>query len=540
MTHPSPLSTFGKRLHSCSSVRIAALLGTAFILTSTFSSADELDLLLNPTRDSRLLSDEEAKKAWNDVVDAFRRNDMAQAVDFGKKFLDGNYRSTPYQVLGAKVMINLATEADGVTTSNKNSIGKLDGVMAERAQITAKYNALLEAIRTADTTINRLTSNRTRAVQQGTAAHRECVRCAQIIEQANAELELLKPQIEKNKEETLETRTRLSSETKSDILRLLDMLIEANELEAAFAITNVYLRKTGEDLDIAKKQQDVIRLREIHDKAIKIAKIIVDQQRPLVEGKNFWAAKNSAEKALAKVRQQASDVDLVRMVEQMVGRDELRVEASISKADEETEAIISLAEIDPAKARSLLEGLGSRYPDHPRLDVLRLRISAQQSQDMKGKMAELLSSIETLADSDPEGAVAMLASLDPEKIDPVERMSMQARISTAANKSVSALLAKAERTLEEVKTKIGGEVAEVVAAQVEQLRNDKGDTLELSAASVIRAKIDRSEEIPEARATVEGLSKSLAMVSKLKITTQQEILLKALTSEVRMLRAALR
>lgn len=539
MTSPAPLSALRKGFHNFSSARLALVLAPAYLLASALSPADELDLLLNPTRDARSLTDEEAKNAWNNVVDAFRRNDMAQAVDLGKKFLDGNHKANPYQVLGAKVMINLATETQGITTSSKGSTDKLDSVMTERAQITAKYNSLLEAIRNANATIDRLTSYRTQPVQQGTAAHRECVRNAQIIDQANAELEILKPQIEKNKREATETRSQLSTETKAEVTRLLDMLMEANELEAAFAITNVYLRKVGEDLDIAKRQQDVIRLQETKDKATKIANVIIDQQKAQVQAKKYWAAREGVEKSLAKVRQQAGDPSLVRMVEQMVGRDDLGVNASIAKADEETEAVIALAEIDSRKADSLLEDLRSRYPDHPRIEVIRLKLSAQQSQDMKGKMSELLSSIESLAESDPEGAVAMLASLDPEKIDPVEKMSMQVRISEAANKSVSALLAKSERSLENVKEKIGGEVAEVVATQREKIKSNKSDSLEYSASQAIRAKIDRSAEIPEAKATLEGISKSLAVISKLKITSQQEIILQGLATEARILSAAL-
>ncbi len=46
---------------------------------------------------------------------------------------------------------------------------------------------------------------------------------------------------------------------KNDTMKLLDMLTEAGEIEAAFAIANVYTRVSGSDLDIAKKQQDVIR-----------------------------------------------------------------------------------------------------------------------------------------------------------------------------------------------------------------------------------------------------------------------------------------
>lgn len=516
------------------------VLATLIACAPALSRADTLDDLLSPKTDVSSLRDRDAAKAWNEVVDAFRRNDMASAASLGQKFLEQDFKATPYQVLGVKIMINLADEKAQVTSSNKDSKGSLDIIMAERAQITAKYQALLETIRAADAVIDRLTYRRTQPVQEGTAAYRECVRNASIIERANAELEILKPQIERNKQAALEVNSKLTTETKSDILRLLDMLLEADELEAAFAITNVYLRKAGEDLDVAKRQQDVIRLREVHEKAVKIAAAIHEQQRPLLSGKKYWAARDTREKSLEKVRQQAGDEDLIRMVVRRVSLDEAGVDSAISRAESETKVLLELAAVDPKKAEAQLAMLAAEYPDHPELSTLRTRISISDSVAMKGKMSDLLASIEALAESDPDQALTLLAGIREDQMDDIERASISARIAAAANKAITSCLSRAEKSLEEVKAKVGGEVAEVVAAEMAKVRNQDGDFVELTSSGIIRARIDRSADLPEAKATLEGVSRSLTLISAQRTSTQQRITLEALRTETRLLLAALK
>ncbi len=76
--------------------------------------------------------------------------------------------------------------------------------------------------------INKLTNNRTPGVQAGTQAYRECARAAQEMEQARLAMEAMKPEIEANK---------LKDGLKKGTLKLLDILTEAGEIKAAFAVT---------------------------------------------------------------------------------------------------------------------------------------------------------------------------------------------------------------------------------------------------------------------------------------------------------------
>lgn len=271
------------------------------ILLAGGLTADELDELLAPDKDEAKLVEEGATEAWNHVVDAFRRNDLAKAKELGTAFLAADHKTSPYQVLGVRVMMDLANADDPTVTRDVALTGEMQRLMAERNALRTKYANLQAIVKDADARIDRLTSNRTRAVQAGTQAHRECMRAAQQIEQANAAMEAMKPEIAANKEKVGDVEVNANLNLKGDALKLLDMLIEADEIEAAFAITNVFLRVAGNDLDVAKKQQDVIRLREDQQKAGKLVAAISAELEPLIAAGKGEEAQDKLETMIAKV-----------------------------------------------------------------------------------------------------------------------------------------------------------------------------------------------------------------------------------------------
>jgi len=256
--------------------------GLFFIMAGIPLPAEDLNDLLKPSGTTAQLVDGSATESWNGVVDAFRRNDLVKARNLGEAFLDANHKTSPYQLLGVRVMMDLANAENPAITRDVALTGEMRRLMADRDSLRAKYWMLQRVVQDADARINKLTSNRKVPVQAGTAAYRECVRAERQIAQANAEMAAMKSAIEANKEKVGRIEVGVSENLKSDTLELLDMLIEASEIEAAFAITNVFTRVVGSDLDVAKKQQDVIRLREDREKAEKIVSAITDEIDALV------------------------------------------------------------------------------------------------------------------------------------------------------------------------------------------------------------------------------------------------------------------
>jgi len=295
MSSVSPLRT--KILCICYALPVA-------LLTPVLAASD-IDDLLAPSKDGVKLVDQGATEAWNGVVDAFRRNDLAKAKELGAAFMAADHKTSPYQVLGVRVMMDLANAENPSVTRDVGLSGEMKRLMSERDALRAKFADLQRIAQAADARINKLTNNRTQAVQAGTAAHRECVRAAQELDQANAAMEAMKPEIAANKEKVGKVEVGASQNLKNDTLQLLDMLVEAGEIEAAFAITNVFVRVAGSDLDVAKKQQDVIRLREDQQKAEKLVAAITAEIDPLIIMGKGAEAQTKLDTILAKI--EASD-----------------------------------------------------------------------------------------------------------------------------------------------------------------------------------------------------------------------------------------
>ncbi len=413
--------------------RLASLLLTLALLATLLPgtlSADDLDDLLKPANSDAKLVDDSATEAWDGVVDAFRRNDLAKASELGAAFLNGNYKTSPYQLLGVQVMMDLAKAENPTVTRDVGLSVEMKRLMAERDTLRAKYSNLQRVAQAADARINKLTSNRTQGVQAGTQAHRECLRAAQEMEQANAAMEAMKPEIDTNKLKVGNVEVGVNQNLKSDTLKLLDMLVEADEIEAAFAVANVFTRVAGSDLDVAKKQQDVVRLRELQAKAASIAKVIEGKQQPLVQEKRYWEALSTGEQSLSKV-QQAGDKDLARLVAAKLTIDPLSIKRTIAKAESESKALRELARVDALKAKSMLKDFRSNYPDFPEMETLAINVEGERSGEAKGKTADLLRSVEDLADTDPKQAREILASLGPDDVDPIDRRTLETRITNA-------------------------------------------------------------------------------------------------------------
>ncbi len=289
-----------RRLKSlCVSIAFPAIMMTGVMY------ADDLDDLLAPTKSGAGLVDDSAIEAWNGVVDAFRRNDLVKARELGAAFLDAKHKTSPYQLLGVQVMMDLANVDNPTVTRDVGLTSEMKRLMSERDALRTKYANLQRMVQDADARINKLTNNRKQGVQPGTAAYRECARAAQEIQAASAEMAAMQSAIEANKVKVDKVEVGANENLKNDTLKLLDMLIEADEIEAAFAITNVFTRVAGNDLAVAKKQQDVIRLQEDQRKAARIVTIVTTEIDPLITAGKGEEAQTRLETMIVKV--EASD-----------------------------------------------------------------------------------------------------------------------------------------------------------------------------------------------------------------------------------------
>ncbi len=524
-------------LHHLKSLCLYAAL-PATLMTGALS-ADDLDDLLAPADAGVKLVDDSSTEAWTGVVDAFRRNDLAKAKMLGAAFLEGNHKTSPYQLLGVQVMMDLANAENPTVTRDVGLSGEMKRLMSDRDALRTKYANLQRVAQEAEARINKLTNNRTQAVQAGTAAYRECARAAQQIDQAGAEMEAMKSEIEANKVKVGNVEVGANENLKNDTMKLLDMLTEAGEIEAAFAIANVYIRVAGSDLDIAKKQQDVIRLRELQTKAGSIAKAIEGKQKAMVDQKRYWEALTVGEQSLSKVNQ-AGDKDLARLVSAKLSIDPLSIKRTISKAESESKALRELARVDALKAKAMLKDFRSKYSDFPEMETLSIAVEGERSGEMKGKVADLLRSVEDLADNDPKQASEILAGLSPDDIDPIDRRALETRISNAARKTIASSIGGMETILSEVKSKLGGEVLQILANGKVKTESSLSLSSQTKVAADIKMKIDQSAELPEVRASLTRLAATITGVTAMNPSASQLTQINGIKAEVDVLRLAVK
>jgi hypothetical protein len=318
------------------------------ILMTGVLSADDLDDLLTPTGTETKLVDDSSTEAWTGVVDAFRRNDLAKAKELGAAFLAADHKTSPYQLLGVQVMLDLANAENPAVTRDVGLTVEMKRLMSERDALRTKYANLQRAVQAADARINKLTANRTQAVQAGTAAYQECARAAEQIQLASAEMEAMKPEIEANKVKVGKVEVGTNENLKTDTMKLLDMLIEADEIEAAFAITNVFIRVAGSDLDVAKKQQDVIRLREDQKTADKIVSAIAAEIEPLAAAGKGEEAQTRLKTMIAKVETSGQSDSVKKMT--LVKLKVLGLKVGSAKASEERDHAVAARRESEAKA----------------------------------------------------------------------------------------------------------------------------------------------------------------------------------------------
>lgn len=413
------------------SVSCVALFGACVPLTK----ASSLEDLLVPKSEKIQISSENANAAWGRVVETFRSNDMAKAVELGHLFMAGDLKPSAYQLLGVKVMVGLAGGAGGEMFGSVEDQVEKKALDEERVSITKRYNELNAIYAENDAVINRLTMNRKRPVKQGSTDHLECLECARHMDAANAELSAMKPLIEANKEKMQKLIGRASSSLKPQTLQLLDMLITVGEIEAAVAIANTYIRKVGNDFEIASKQQDLVRLQEIAEKATKVVEVIRGETQEMVKKRQFWEARDHVANSVAKVESLSQDQDLVRLVKARMSLDPLGVDRNIRIGDDSFAMIQAQTETQFSKAIIEFEKFKANYPDHPRLLQLETTIDRSRMNHIDEILASLRDDLQEVERKiDPVKFKLALTGFDQQKAENTKFLFSQRQSASVSSK----------------------------------------------------------------------------------------------------------
>jgi hypothetical protein len=356
------------------------IFGLFVFLSANFGlmAQSTLEDILLPKRSPAELSSKEANDAWRRVVEMFRANDLANAKQEGDKFLSSNFNASALQVLGVKVMVSLAGGAAmGTTFENREDQEAYKQLQTDRANITRRYNELQKIIQTNEATINQVTVNKSIPVPMGSSNYFKCLNCQNKIKAAMKDLEDLKKPIAATKEKITALQTKAARSLQPITLQLLDQLIIAEEIEAAVAIANTYIRVIGNDVAVALKQQDIKRIEDVYVKVAEVLKLLGSEIEAMVNiNRTYWEARDRTSAFLAKVAVMSPDKDLERILQMRVATDDtqLKIQRNMMLGQRNYELVCAQAELDTDLATKELQSFKRLYPDHPQLRELELYV----------------------------------------------------------------------------------------------------------------------------------------------------------------------
>lgn len=485
--------------------------------------ADDLDDLLNPSKNKLVENDQSVQLAWEGVVNAFRASDFEKANARGQAFLSASHQATPYQVLGVQMMISLAGgESIARATLDKDAEGGVRSLEAERQEIYNSAKAHRRTIKSSKELIDRLSNNGTRAIQRGSHNHQQALIAQQRMIASQEAIVKLEARYKELGALLGDTIAGADDKMKTDVLKLLQMLKDSNEVPAAFAICNVYLRKIGPDLDVAKFQQDFVRLQKLHDRAVKIVALIRDKQQPYVSKLEYWGAKRIANDLLVKVHSQSSDKELSGMVKKLMAADPLSIQLKISEGQAEAASLSKLAGVDSEAAKPQFKVFRGKYPDYPRLTALEHQLIGEHSTAKKNESAKLVAEIEDLIEESPEAALHLLATLDKNSLSLAEKQRLKVRISTVNSEVSGKLILSLDRDVQSAAKMLGGEVFELVNKGRFKARHGD-ERAEAENVQHLRARIDKSADKPKAVALLKRVKNGVDHLKELPLSSAQKI-----------------
>lgn len=308
------------------------------------------------------------------------------------------------------------------------------------------------------------------------------------MEETKAELDKMNEPIEANKKAMAALTKKADASLKPQTLELLDMLLEAHEVEAAFAIANTYIRKIGNDFDVAKKQQEVVRVREISEKATKVLALLQAEIDGPLQQKRYWEAQAKAAQFSAKVGQLSDEADFLKVVRKKIDVAMLPVTAKIEEAGKTSALIKTHAEVDFADAYQKFELFAAEYPDSPDRLELELFIAGAKTKSVDQILARMTQDFDELQ-----------KRFDPEKLQ-----AFVSQVSVNSQKESTFLTSK-----ENTRIQGGAALAELGVAPADaRLVQAKleGLSAALSAIEKFGAPPDRMIRVTEIKTTVSALN----------------------------------
>ena len=199
------------------------------------------------------------------------------------------------------------------------------------------------------------------------------------------------------------------------------------KLRPTLALANLWLKRKGDDAQIAAIAQSALDLQKIESKAIKIANAALKPAKDTMLANRFWSADEEIKKAKEAIATRITDPVQFKMIEREMTRTESEVAKEIARATKKRDHVMEVAERDASAAEKDLAAFRDKFPDYPEYDQDLLKIKDLKAAQVEAKFAKQIAAIEDVMENDTTEARVMIARLLASNADPDEVSILKAR-----------------------------------------------------------------------------------------------------------------
>jgi hypothetical protein len=411
------------------------LLPLLIVPTAPSFSQQSLDDVLGVGKSDLGESKPETKKLWNDLVTALEQGNIEAGKDLAQKFADVIDYTEPYQKNFAAIaskLLNANLQAADATTSAAISDVEAQ-ITTKNSQLTVLQNKSVELQKKLkDANTSSAVIGGLFGAQLGGIAGADKQNVQTDINQNNQSIADVKSQIRELEQKVpeLEAQGRqVQQEIRNQAYNLAKELIDGNYFREAIALSNVAIKKMGQDADFVRLSQNAVDAQKLQLRAVAIAKAATADAAASIAANRLWEAKVEMEKSIATISDRVNDAALLKYTQIEMGKITRDLTRNIEGALKARGVILQAAQRDAFDANKRYTVFLAKYPDYPDADADKLALSDLQTAQVEAKFAKRIAEIQEVIANDPAEAKEMIKRLIADNTDPDQVSIIRSRMS---------------------------------------------------------------------------------------------------------------
>ena len=339
-----------------------------------------------------------ANEKWKQMLEAFSANNDPQGTELCRELLGANQVLTPLQLQAAKMLLSLSDDS-AITDSPDMAL-----IKSEASKLVAEINGIEAKLAGIEVSFNQIN----KPFSQGSQSHYKWLQLEQGKKFWTEKRDALKPQVEALRVKYGDLKTAQTAQLEKQLLEVAQKLAAENEIDGALALCNLYLRKHGNTHDVAVRGQELVELKNMQVRVMKMAAAVRLEADALIKQGKWSAAQAALSKSKGLVESRIDNTTEKGMFFALLKPLEELVEKTLSDAAATVAEITAAAAAHPDEAQARLTRLQERVRDLPQMESALAEIRAVKMTKETSTYDKRLATVTELAQSDPTSARALL------------------------------------------------------------------------------------------------------------------------------------